>query len=50
MNKFYKCFQDVSNWMDTNWKPLNKNNLFVSPSHYILKCISKDLTTKFDIN
>ncbi|XP_026805463.1 F-box only protein 33 [Rhopalosiphum maidis] len=41
---------DVSNWMETNWKPLNKNNLFVSHSHYILQCISKDLTTKLDIN
>ncbi|VVC32840.1 F-box domain,Leucine-rich repeat domain, L domain-like [Cinara cedri] len=39
---------DVSNCMDTNWKPLNKNNLFVSHSHYILKCISKDLSSSLN--
>lgn len=41
-------FQDVSSWMVTNWKPLNKNNTFVNRSHYILNCISKDLTVNLD--
>lgn len=41
-------FQDVSSWMVTNWKPLNKNSTFVNRSHYIIDCISKDLTANLD--
>lgn len=45
---FCKYFQDVSHWMNKNWKPLNKDNFFVSQSHYMLKCISKDITTELE--